>query len=214
MIIRRGYKREHHDYMHAVAGAAGYMPEPVNVTPDGLLERRYAWRAASFTSEVLVPFSLAGGFALTGAAAGYMLAQWRGALVGAGIGWGVTFAALVQHQLRSLWIEETFGEEEETAPALPAPRTVRVEVAQHDGNGKLHGLRWAELPISDSQYEHLRTYVLNHDSISRAGLREAGACSHHQYAELKAALLAAGLVREIDSKGTAEITPAGKALAR
>ncbi len=214
MKIRRGYKREHDRYMHAVAGRAGYMPEPASETPDGLLERRYAWRAASFTSEVLVPVTLAGGFAVTGAGAGYMLAEWRGAMIGAGVAWGVSFAALVSHQLRSLWIEESFGEEEEVAPQLPEPRQVRVEVAQQDGAGKTRGLRWAELPISDTQYEHLRTYLLNHDRVNRDGLVDAGVCALHGYAPLKAALLAAGLIREIDGKGTAEVTPAGKAMAR
>jgi len=220
--IRRGYVRDWREFRSAAA-LFGERAAEMD-TPPGLLTREWGHRAANLESEVFVPLSLAsiGGLATSMVAAcicwlGAVDAEVAGvATLGSGSAvFVVTLYNIARRQLDSLWTREEYGEDlPAPPPQLPEPRRVRVEVAQQDGAGKTRGLRWAELPISDTQYEHLRTYLLNHDRVNRDGLVGAGACALHGYAELKAALLAAGLIREIDAKGSAEVTPAGKAMAR
>jgi len=127
--MRRGYKRPQNNYSQLATAALG-APQ-LDETPEGLLRREYAWRAATVVSEIVVPFSLAGGYAVIGAGAGAILAQTGGqdaapaAAIGALLAGAVSYAVITKRQLQSLWAIEEYGEETETeAPVMtPAPAT-------------------------------------------------------------------------------------------
>ena len=223
IIRRRGYRREYDEFHQAVAGMYGHAPSDGGAAaiPDGLLRREFAWRPANAVSEVFVPMSLAMGYAVIGAGVGALIGDayagnlWRFSGIGALVLGAGAFATITRQQLRSLWTMEEYGDEEtETSPIASPPRTVHVEITEQDERGRFRRMRFVDLPLTEQQYDRLTLHIINSREFSRDALTKASVCSQKTYPQLKAAMLAAGLIREIDRKGTVEITPAGRAMAR
>ncbi len=224
-IVRRGYKRNANNFDQAMTLPYNFNKEPPmnsmglpDIVPDGLLRREYAWRKADIMSEVAVPVCLAGGYAIIGASAGALLANMAGtdpmtaSTVGALVTGAVAYAIITKRQLQSLWAIEEYGEEEsEERPALPRPtQHVQIEVTEMR-NGRAASMRFLDLPISDKQLARMAMHLVgNGKNFSRDAMSHI--LSKSEYPEVKRKMLSAGLLREIDRKGTAELTAAGKAL--
>ena len=99
---------------------------------------------------------------------------------------------------------------EPVAPALPAPPpTVHVEIAERRATGT--ALKFLDLPITNELLARLAIHLHNGGVFSRDATAHIFK-SKEQYPETKRLLLSAGLLRELDRKGTVELTSAGKAL--
>ena len=126
--IRRGYHRAAQSFDHALSPAVAGGAPNLDIIPDGLLRREYAWRKADIMSEVVVPFCLAGGYALIGAGVGALLGDAGGVdpltlSLGCALGAGaIAFSVITKRQLQSVWMQEEFGEDIEEPVLPPAPR--------------------------------------------------------------------------------------------
>jgi len=218
-VVRRGYVRNFSDFnalADVVGTAAAMQAEP----PAGLLMREYSHRAASIESEFAVPLFIstvnAAIAAVAAVAVGYLARSdytAAAAVLIAAATFGTSFYQTTKRQLDSIWTREEYGEEviePASAPALPAPpSTVHIEIAEKRASGT--AMKFLDLPITDQQLARLAIHLHNGGTFSRDATAHIFA-GKEQYPETKRILTGAGLLREVDRKGTVELTSAGKSL--
>ena len=223
-IKRRGIRKEYMTYGHLMADtlSAGYGTAPADMLPEGLLRREYAWRKADIMSEFGVPLCISCGYAMIGAGTGAVLANIMYVAPGpvvalvALVTGSVAYIVTTKRQLQSLWTVEEYGEEEatEVRGLLPAPevvKSVRLEI-EEKRNGRTHSLKFLDLPISDHKLLALARHLVASKRFSRDVLEKASILTKDEYTEVKRILLNVGFLREIDRKGTTELTSAGKSM--
>ena len=221
--VRRGYVRDWRDFQQAMMMLGGDRAAELD-TPPGLLTREWGHRAANVESEVLVPLTLSvvGGFAAgVLAACTCCLAQFDSEAAGVltlGSGSAVfvmAFYNIARRQLDSLWTREEYGEDlPAPPPATAAPdKQIRLEIANADSAGNLRGLRFADLPIDEKRFTKLCLHITNGGVVNRAKLTEIGICSQPDYPAFRSALLAAGIVAEVDGRGGVQVTRRGQSVA-
>ncbi len=220
--VKRGYVRNQHLFAHTITADPQQAHTTVATfeTPDRLERREYAWRSASLESEFAVPLCAAVGCgvctALLAGSVAYLGA--RPYTVTAVV---LTFSSVstvalwrfISRQLDSLWTIEEYTTETAAPPRkqrhYTPPKEVQIEVAEMQ-HGRLAHMKFLDLPISDHQLQQLAIHVVaNEKAFSRRSLCPQ-ILSRGEYETVRAKLHHAGFLRQIDNKGTVELTTAGR----
>lgn len=219
--IRRGYHNNNNiTYNSAVAAVDGFTSSAL-ATPEGLLRREYMAFRASVVSELAVPAGIAianGGLAasLVKLFADYYFiddgAFW-GVVAGIVVTWGA-FAWTTRRLINGLFVIEEYGDEEEEEEAGVAPiRVSQAAQRQHTpviierAAGKYDFVRFG---VADDAVAKVARHVLDGGEFTQVAIRKVAGQTAYQ--TLRPEWLNAGMLREANERGKAELTPTGRAV--